>query len=60
MTPKEFDFWFQLLEETSKQLYERGHADGKAGKPLENEGFTVSKANRLLIKTNLKKLTERR
>lgn len=60
MTPKEFDFLFQLVEETARHLYERGYADAKAGKPVEKEGFTLSKANRLLIKTNLKKLTERR
>lgn len=60
MTPKEFNFWFQLLEEVSEKMYKLGHADGAAGKDLSDQAFTISKANRLLIKTNLKKLTERR
>ena len=60
MTPKEFDFLFGLLEETSKQMYERGRADEKAGKPVPDQPFTVGKANRLLIKTNLKKFVEKR
>ena len=60
MTPKELDFMYQLVEETARRLYERGHADGVAQKTPEKEGFTLSKANRLLIKTNLEKLTKKR
>lgn len=60
MTPKEFDFLFGLLEETSRAMYQRGYDDAKAGKPIADQSFTVGKNNRLLIKTNLKKLTERR
>lgn len=60
MTPKEFNFWFQLLEEVAEKMYRRGYEDGAAGKPLADQGFKLSKENRLLIKTNLKKLTERR
>lgn len=60
MTPKEEQFLFDLLERVSEEVYKLGHEDGAAGKPLKKEGFKVSKAHRLLIKTNLKKLTERR
>ena len=60
MTPKEFEFLFGLLEETSKRMYERGRADEASKKPSPEQGFTVGKANRLLIKTNLKKFIEKR
>lgn len=60
MTPKELEFLYQLLEETSRHIYARGYADGKAGKPEQNEGFTLSRASKLVIKTNLKKFTEKR
>ena len=60
MTPKEFDFMFSLLEQVSEQMYKRGHADGMAKKPLTDQSFAVGKNNRLLIKTNLEKLTKRR
>lgn len=51
---------YQLIEELSKRAYALGHEDGTGGKPLKEEGFSLSKANRLAIKTNLKKYTERR
>lgn len=60
MTPKEEQFWFELLERVSKEIYRLGYEDAKAGKPLKTEGFEVGRANRLTIKNNLKKLTQRR
>lgn len=60
MTPKEFDFLFGLLERTSEEMYKRGFDDAKAGKSVPDQPFTVGKANRLLIKTNLKKFVEKR
>lgn len=60
MTPREFDFLFGLLERTSEEMYKRGHADAMAGKPLVDQDFTIGKNNRLVIKTNLKKLVEKR
>lgn len=60
MTPKEFEFMFQLIEKISEEMYKRGHADGTAKKPVSDQSFTVGKNNRLVIKTNLKKFTEKR
>jgi len=60
LTPKEYEFLFDLLERVSEEVYRVGYEDGKAGKPLKTEGFKVSKANRLVIKTNLTKLTKKR
>lgn len=60
MTPKEFDFLFILIEKVSQEVYRLGYEDAKAGKPLKTEGFSPSKASRLVIKTNLKKHTEKR
>lgn len=60
LTPKELDFLFQLLEKVSEEMYKRGHADGAAKKPVSNQSFAVGKNNRLVIKTNLKKFTEKR
>lgn len=60
MTPKEYEIVFGLIEHAAKHAYELGYADAKAKKPLKNEGFAVSKANRLAIKTFLNKQTQRR
>lgn len=60
LSPKEFDFFMQLVEELAKRAYAQGHEDGKAGNPLKTEGFRPSKANQLAIKTNLKKFVEKR
>lgn len=60
MTPKEYEFLFDLLERVSEEVYRVGYEDGKAGNPLKTEGFKPSKAHRLLIKTNLNKLTKKR
>jgi len=60
MTPKEFDFFFELMEKLSKEMYERGYADAKAKKPKTDQAFTIGRNSRLLIKTNLKKFVERR
>lgn len=60
MTPKELDYFFILIEKISEEIYRLGYEDGKAGKPLKNEGFSPNKASRLVIKTNLKKHVEKR
>lgn len=60
MTPKEFDFMFQVIEELARRAYHLGYEDGKAGNPLKEEGFSLSKGNRLSIKTNLQKYTRKR
>lgn len=60
MSPKEFEFFFSLLEHTSKEMYARGLVDGKAGKDQSDQSFAIGRNNRLLIKTNLKKFVEKR
>ena len=54
MTPRD------LIERGSEEGYRLGYEDAKAGKPLKTEGFRPSKASRLVIKTNLIKLTQKR
>lgn len=60
MTPKEFEFLFQLLEKVGEEMYRRGYADASSGKTLSDQSFRVGRANRLVIKTNLKKFTDKR
>jgi hypothetical protein len=55
MTPKELEFFYTLIEKISEEVYRLGYEDAKAGNPLKTEGFSLSKASRLVIKTNLKK-----
>jgi len=60
MTPREFDFFMGIVEHVAKEAYGLGHADGMAGKPLKDKGFSPSKATRLRLKTEMKKHAERR
>lgn len=60
MTPKEEAFVFQMIEELCKGAYERGYADSEEGKSLNSEVFILTKANRLVFRTNLKKHTNKR
>ena len=60
MTPKEFEFWYSLLERVSQDMYGMGFADATDKKPLKNEGFELSRASRLTIKTNLEKHAKKR
>lgn len=60
MTPKELDYFYVLIEKISAEVYRLGYEDAKAGKPLKTEGFSLNKASRLVIKTNLKKHVEKR
>jgi|LSQX01.1.fsa_nt_gb hypothetical protein len=60
MTPRELEFLYDLIERVSEEVYRLGYEDAKAGKPLKTEGFRPSKASRLVIKTNLIKLTQKR
>lgn len=60
MTPKELEIFYATIEHISEVMYKRGFEDAKAGKTLENKGFSLSRANRLTIKTNLIKSTEKR
>lgn len=60
MTPKELEFLYDLIERVSEDVYKLGYADGKAGNPLKTEGFKPTRASRMVIKTNLIKLTQKR
>lgn len=60
MTPKELEIVFGLIEQVAERMYKRGHADGAAKKPLSDQSFAVGKNNRLIIKTNIEKLTKKR
>lgn len=60
MTPKEYDAVVQLIEHTAEQMYKRGYAEGKAGKPPTDQPFTMSRETRLLIKTNIEKSLKKR
>lgn len=60
MTPKEFDFFVDLIEKTAKAAYEHGHADGRADKPLNTEQFYISRGHRLVLKKELNSFVKRR
>lgn len=60
MTPKEFEFWFSLLQVAAEESYKLGYNDARDGKPERKDGFVPNRATRLTVKTNLKKMTERR
>lgn len=60
MTPKEFEFFVHIIEETARRVYALGYQDAKAGKSLKKEGFSMSLESRLVLKTKLKKHLEKR
>jgi hypothetical protein len=60
VTPKEFEIFCFLLEKASQSAYVRGHHDGASGKPLNVEAFKLTKAHRLTLKTEIKKILESR
>lgn len=60
VTPKEFAFWFELIEHTATNFYKRGRRDELQEKDEPEQPFTLSAANKLLIKTNFEKLTRRK
>lgn len=61
MTPKEYEIVYATIEHAMFESYRRGRADQAAGKPEEEETrFKLSKASRLLVKTNLEKATKTR
>jgi hypothetical protein len=60
LTPQFLKIFYETIEHLSEEFYRRGYEDAKAGKPLENKGFSLSPANRLAIKTAISKLTKSR
>lgn len=55
MTPKEFDFMCEMIVRSAKAAYAVGHTEGMAGKALSEKSFSLSKENRLRLKTELEK-----
>lgn len=60
MTPKEFLFFCNLIENTARAAYEFGHKDGEARKPLNKEQFRITEGNKLSLKKELNKVTKTR
>lgn len=60
MSPKEFAFFCNLIEETAKAAYTLGHADGKADKPLNTDAFRMNTGNKLVLKREINSLTKKR
>lgn len=60
MTPKELEILYTSIEMTAEEFFRKGYEAAKAGKPLDEQPFKLSKGNRLLIKTNLEKATKKR
>jgi len=60
MNPREFDFFFQLIEASMERAYLRGRADENEGKCQPEQGFRLSPESRLNIKTKLNKHLKKR
>ena len=60
MSPAEFRFFFDLIEQIAKYSYGRGFDDGKAGKPVSDQSLRLGPGDRLRIKTELNKSTQKR
>lgn len=60
MSPKEWDFFFQLVSASMERAYKRGYDDAKEKKPEVDQGFTLSPESRLTIKTKLNKYLQNR
>lgn len=60
MTNKEWDFFLQTLQEATRRAYTKGHEDGSTKKPLKIEVFTLTRAHKLRLETELKKSVEGR
>lgn len=59
MTPKEFDFFYKLLEDMAKAAYQHGYDEAKAGKPLNLDVFKMSVGNKLVLKKELNSFTKK-
>lgn len=60
LDPKVLEGLYVLMEQAAEHAYRLGQQDQIAGKSLKTEDFKLSKANRLVIKTNLIKTLEKR
>lgn len=52
MTPRELDFFHQVLEKLGKHFYDKGYIDAKAGRERVTK-FTLSRADKMALKTLL-------
>jgi hypothetical protein len=60
MTPKELEIVFFLIEKSAQAAYMRGFEDSASGKSLNAEAFKLTKAHRLTLKTEIKKILDNR
>lgn len=58
MNAKQWAFVYWLIEEAMKESYRRGQTDKIAGKTAPEQELTLSKASKLLIKTNFEKISK--
>lgn len=58
MNTKQWAFVYWIVEEAMKVAYQRGQDDQKAGKAAPDQGFKLSRADKLLIKTNFEKVSK--
>lgn len=55
MTPKEFNFMFEMLERVASLAYAKGYDDAEGKKTKDDQAFTLNKEHRLRIKSELNK-----
>lgn len=63
MTPKEAEAVNQLLEKVGYEFYKLGVEHGQSGDPanvLDEKAFSMSKASKLVLKTNMSKALNKR
>ena len=52
---KLLDFLHVVLERVAREAYLMGHRDGTEKKPVREQGFAMTKASKLTLKTSLEK-----
>jgi hypothetical protein len=57
MSPKELEFFYHTIERVAEEAYRKGTEDTKAKKEPESN-FKLSRANKLVIKTEINKLSK--
>lgn len=60
MTPKEFNFLCQTLEEASAQAYVYGYEECEKHKPMNAQQFRLTEGNKLVLKKEINKLSKTR
>ncbi|MBT9153368.1 MAG: hypothetical protein DDT39_00025 [Firmicutes bacterium] len=60
MNAKVLDFVYTVLERVAREAYLVGRRDAEEKKPVREQAFKLSQANKLTIKTALEKHTKTR